>query len=98
MITWLTAWGIGKITAYVGGSIAGFIILWILKKIPNGKIKNVVGKFAYGLGVGMTLGLSKWKITAGFWNEIIEKYFIDLIDNTAGEFIKKFISGLRSDN
>ena len=52
----------------------------------------------YGLGVAVTLGLSKWKFTAGFWNKVIEPWFIDFIDNIFGEAIKKFIEGLRSDN
>ena len=62
------------------------------------KIKMYVGGFMYKLGVAMTLGLSKWKYTAKFWNKTIEPWFIDLIDNVVGEGIKQFIKGLRSDN
>jgi len=92
--TYLTA----TVLKWVGGSIIGFILAWILKKIPNDKIKLVVGKFFYSLGVTVTLGLSKWKYTKGFWNKTIEPVFIDLIDNVIGEGTKQFILGLRSDN
>lgn len=98
MIEIITAWGTAQILAYAGGSITAFILAWILKKIPNEKIKEVVGKFFYGLGVSMTLGFSKWKYTKDLWNSIIEKWFVDLIDNVIGEAVKQFILGLRSDN
>ena len=87
-----------KAAAYVGGSIGAFILAWIFKRIPNEKIKMAVGSFMFGLGVTLTLGLSKWKYTAGFWNKTIEPWFIDLIDNVVGEGVKQFIKGLRSDN
>jgi hypothetical protein len=74
------------------------VLLYVLKAIPNDKIQALVGKFAYGLGVAMTLGLSKFKFTAPFWQTIIEPYFVDLVDNTIGTFTKKFIEGVRSDN
>ncbi len=78
---------------------AGTVIIgYILKRIPNDKIQKIIGNAAYALGVSMTLGLSKFKWSAPFWNKIIEPYFIDLLDNVAGTFIKDFIKGLRSDN
>lgn len=89
---------ISTFTKWAIGTVGGVVVAWILKKIPNEKIKLVVGKFFYGLGVSVTLGLSKWKITAGFWNKTIEPWFIDLIDNVVGEAVKQFIRGLRSDN
>jgi len=98
MLAILTSFLTAKATAYIGGSIAAFVLAWIFKKIPNEKIKKAVGKLFYGLGVAVTLGLSKWKFTAGFWNKVIEPWFIDFIDNIFGEAIKKFIEGLRSDN
>lgn len=94
----ITSFVTSKILMYFGGSIAVFILAWVFKRIPNDKIKNVVGKFMYGLGVTVTLGLSKWKITASFWNKIIEPWFIDLIDNVVNHGTTEFIRGLRSDN
>ena len=94
----LIGWLGTKIAAYVGGSIAAFIVAWLLKKIPNNQIKMAVGSFMYGLGVAVTLGLSKWKVSADFWNKLIEPWCIDLIDNIVGEGVKQFIKGLRSDN
>jgi len=98
MIETLIAILASKIFAYGAGSIAAIILAWILKRIPNDKIKAIFGGFCYKLGVIITLGLSKWKYTAKFWNKTIEPYFIDLIDNVIGEGIKQFILGLRSDN
>ena len=98
MIELITAWGIGKISAYAGGSIAVFCLGWLLKKTPNTKIKNFVAKWAKRTGIFVTLGLSKWKYTAPFWDKIIEPWFIDLIENVILSAVQGFILGLRSDN
>jgi hypothetical protein len=98
MMEMITAWLATKAAMWVGGGALAVIVAWVLKRIPNEKIKAAVGKFCYGLGVTMTLGLSKWKFTAGLWNKVIEPWFIDLVDNTLGEGLKQFILGLRSDN
>ena len=45
----------------------------------------------------MTLGLSQWKFTKGFWNNTIEPWFIDLFDNFIGGAVRGFIRGLRYD-
>lgn len=92
--TFLTSVVLQYITGAAGVAAVGFL----LKKTPNEKIKKIVGKFFYGLGVTVTLGLSKWKITKPFWNKIVEPWLIDIIDNIVGEAVKQFILGLRSDN
>lgn len=74
------------------------VLLYVFKRIPNEKIQAVVGGLAYRLGVALTLGLSKFKYTAPFWQQTVEPYFIDMVDNTVGTFITRFIEGLRSDN
>ena len=63
----------------VGGGTAG-IVLWVLKKVPNKEIQNMVHTFFYGLGRTMTLGLAKWKWSKAVWNKFIEPYFIDLLE------------------
>ena len=83
-------------TLFLGGGTAG-VVVWVLKKVPNKEIANIVETFFYGLGKTMTLGLSKWSISKKYWNEIIEPWFIDLIDNVIGGAIKGFIKGLRVD-
>lgn len=88
----------GQVMGYVGGGIGGAVLLWIMKRIPNEKIKVKVGSMGYYLGISMTLGMSKWSITKKFWNKTIEPYFVDLMDNCVAHFIKHFIMGLRSDN
>ena len=78
-----------------GGTSA--IALWVLKKIPNEKIKSIVFNTFYRLGVVATLGLAKFKLTAKLWNTTIEPYLVDLVDNTVKSALDGFIKGLRSD-
>jgi|TARA_R100000781_G_C4073256_1_gene125206 hypothetical protein len=83
-------------TMLVGGGSAG-IILWILKKVPNDNICAFVESLFYGAGKAITLGLSKWSFTKNFWNNTIEPWFIDLLDNVVGGAVRGFIKGLRVD-
>ena len=78
-----------------GGTAA--IVLWVLKKVPNETICEMVETMFYGLGKTMTLGLSKWSITRDFWNNTIEPWFIDLVDNIIGGALRGFVKGLRVD-
>ena len=79
-----------------GGGTVG-IVLWVLKKVPNDYIQEMVETFFYGIGRAMTLGLSKWSMTKKFWNSTIEPWFIDFIDNVVGGAVRGFIKGLRVD-
>ena len=83
-------------TMLVGGGSAG-IILWILKKVPNDNICAFVESLFYGAGKAITLGLSKWSFTKNFWNNTVEPWFIDLLDNVVGGAVRGFIKGLRID-
>jgi len=83
---------------YAAGGIGAVAVAWILKKIPNNRIKAQVGMIMYGLGVTCTLGMGKWKYTKKFWNKTVEPYFVDLLDNVVGHSLTEFIRGLRSDN
>ena len=78
------------------GGAAG-MVLWVLKKVPNESICNMVETMFYGLGKTVTLGMSKWAITRKFWNSTIEPWFIDLFDNVVGGAVRGFIRGLRVD-
>ena len=80
-----------------GGGTAG-IVLWVLKKVPNETICEMVETLFYGVGKAMTLGLSKWSITKKFWNKTVEPWFIDLVDNVIGGALRGFIKGLRVDD
>jgi len=80
-----------------GGGTVG-IVLWVLKKVPNDYICEMVETFFYGVGRAMTLGLSKWTLTRKFWNSTIEPWFIDLFDNVIGGATRGFIKGLRTDD
>ena len=86
-----------NLTLWLGGGSTA-IALWVLKKIPNDKIKAIVFNTFYRLGVVATLGFSKWKVTKSLWNKIFEPYAVDLIDNTFKSAVDGFIKGLRSDN
>tara|TARA_R110002020_G_scaffold174436_2_gene365923 strand:- start:43 stop:336 length:294 start_codon:yes stop_codon:yes gene_type:complete len=79
-----------------GGGAAG-MVLWVLKKVPNESICEMVETMFYGLGKTLTLGMSKWSITKKFWNSTIEPWFIDLFDNVVGGALRGFIKGLRVD-
>tara|TARA_R100000808_G_scaffold13572_1_gene32798 strand:+ start:429 stop:710 length:282 start_codon:yes stop_codon:yes gene_type:complete len=87
---------ISNSTMLIGGGTAG-ILVWALRKIPNKEICRYVEGFFYGLGKGMTLGLSKWNFTKKFWNKTVEPWFIDLVDNLVGGAVRGFIRGLRID-
>ena len=78
-----------------GGASA--IALWLLKRIPNEDLYSWVETGAYWAGKALTLGMGSWKWTKGIWNSTVEKYLIDLVDNTAGAAVEGFIKGLRSD-
>ena len=79
-----------------GGGAAG-MVLWVLKKVPNNEICALVEGMFYAIGKTITLGLSKWSFTKKFWNNTIEPWFIDLIDNIVGGAVRGFIEGLRAD-
>ena len=81
----------------MGGGTAG-IILFVLKKVPNDQLANMVETFAETCGRVKTLGLGKWSFSKKFWNGTIEPWFIDVFDNIMGGLIRGFIKGLRSDN
>ena len=81
----------------VGGGTAG-IILWVLKKVPNDQLTNIVETFAETCGTVITAGLGKCSFSKKFWNGTIEPWFIDLFDNIMGGIVRGFIKGLRSDN
>ena len=76
----------------------GGAVLWVLKKIPNDKICEVVEGVFEKAGILMTAGLTKWEFTKKIWNKTVEPYFIDLLDNVVGGALRGFIKGLRSDN
>ncbi len=98
MIEMITAKLGVKAAAYAGAGIAGVVVAWGLKRIPNSTLKAKFGVFMYGAGVACTLGLSKFKWTKGVWNKVIEPWVIDAIDNIIGHGINKFVEGMRSDD
>tara|TARA_Y100000310_G_C19953299_1_gene477841 strand:- start:61 stop:351 length:291 start_codon:yes stop_codon:yes gene_type:complete len=82
---------------FIGGGVTG-LIAWVLKKVPNEQIANIVETFFYGIGKTITLGLSKWSVSKKYWNQIVEPWFVDLVDNVFGGAVRGFIKGLRIDN
>ena len=95
---WLVAkLGVSTIQ-YAAGGIGAVVVAWVLKKVPNKRIKAQVGMIMYGMGVTCTLGMGKWKYTKRFWNKTVEPYFVDLLDNVIAQGLAEFIRGLRSDN
>ena len=82
---------------FIGGGVTG-LIAWVLKKVSNEQIANIVETFFYGIGKTITLGLSKWSVSKKYWNQIVEPWFVDLVDNVFGGAVRGFIKGLRIDN
>ena len=85
------------ITASLGIGTGG-AVLFILKKIPNEDICFFFETSFEKLGVLLTLGATKWKITKSIWQQYLEPYLIDLIDNVVGGALRGLVKGLRSDN
>ena len=81
----------------VGGG-ASAMVLWVLKKVPNEHICSVIETACESVGRVMTLVLSKWSVTKNVWNNTIEPWFIDLVDNIFGSMVRGFIKGLRADD
>jgi len=98
MIEFLVAKLGSQAAAYASAGVAGVVVAWVLKKVPNDALKAKFGAFMYGAGVACTLGLGKWKWTKGIWNKVIEPWVIDAIDNVVVTGVSKFVDGLRSDN
>ncbi|NIA28351.1 MAG: hypothetical protein GWP06_00385 [Actinobacteria bacterium] len=94
MIELLTAWAIKNAVVLAGGSIAAFILGWILKKIPTGKWAKDLGKIGEKNGQSVTAFCNK-KIP--FWNKVIEPVFIDTI-SVLLSYVGGFIMGLKSDD
>jgi hypothetical protein len=90
----ITGFIASKAAAYVGGSIAAFVLGWILKKIPTGKWSKSLGEVGQKNGKAVTEFCNK-KIP--LWNKVIEPVFIDTIGVVLSWF-SGFIIGLKSDN
>ena len=85
-----------NLTMWIGGGSSA-IALWVLKKIPNEKLYGLVNGLCFKAGTIVTLGLAKWSWSKKIWNQTVEPYFIDLLQNTIGAAINGFIDGLKSD-
>jgi len=106
MIEWLAAKvGITVVSTLVSYGIGGallIIVLFVLKRVPNNKIRGRWGVFMYSLGVGFTLGGSQWvtrfgKVGKKIW-QVVEDYVLDFIENIVVFGIAEFVRGGRSDN
>lgn len=78
--------------------IVTVILLYVLKRVPNEKIYTFVEKWCKKAGVVVTFGLNGWKYTAPFWEQYVEPWAIDALENTIGAATNGFITGLRSNN
>jgi len=73
------------------------VLVFLLKKIPNDLIQKWWGGLCEKIGIVMTLGLSRFKFTAPFWNKVVEPYFIDLLKNFVETGVLRFVKGLTHD-
>lgn len=90
-----------KFAAFVPESlsikIASGIAVFAVSRIPQEKVRSFLKKTFYAAGVAMTLGLSKFKYTAGIYNATIEPVFINVLDSIVYAVKEGFVKGLRSD-
>ena len=78
--------------------IIGIILLAVLKRVPNEKLRKTASGMGYKLGRFVTLGLASWKWTRNKWNRWLEPYIIDTIDHVFMGFLDGVVRGMRSDN
>ncbi len=93
---------IAQSITYGTSGIALIILLWIIKKIPKGKIKTKWGVVCYTFGVAITLGGSQWfkkfgKNGVKFY-QAIEDYLLDFIEDVFFFGLAEILRGARSDN
>jgi hypothetical protein len=105
MNTLLSILGFGSITAVIG-----YLLNWVLKKYLTEKqfeslkkkISDKSASFGKALGIVCTVGLTKWKWTAKFWNSVIESYIIIFLEvvciSAIVSFINGIVDGLETDN
>uniref|UniRef100_A0A6M3LC35 Uncharacterized protein n=1 Tax=viral metagenome TaxID=1070528 RepID=A0A6M3LC35_9ZZZZ len=82
----------------IGVGVAGLVLAYVMKRIPNEKLYKFFEKQGKRLGSIVTLGLNKWKWSAPVYEKTIEPWVVDAIQNIGEAGIKGFIAGLRSDN
>lgn len=116
IINWIT----GNVT-FIGNLFAaggvGAALSLVLKKAFTAEKKaafkkqiedmaDAIGDFGEPIGVGVTVGLSKFRWTSKLWNVVFEPYVIILGDLVIESFVirvaarlySKFVKGLKSDN
>jgi hypothetical protein len=96
MTALVTSWLVSYGAMTAGGTIAAFIVGWILKKIPTGKFSEWARKVGKAQGLAITTFFN-----AKFpklWNGIIEPVVIDTLNAIGLAWLAGFIEGLRFDN
>jgi hypothetical protein len=78
-------------------SAAAIAFAYVMKLIPNDKIKDWVGIPVEKFFAAVTVYMNSNKITKYFW-EIFETWFVDFLDNVVANTIQSVKKGLRSDN
>jgi hypothetical protein len=83
-------------------TLFGVILNIIMKKyITSDFLSNVSTKiydFGEGLGIAITLGLSRIPYLKILWNNTIEPYVIIILDLVTKSFIDGLVMGMESDN
>mmetsp|Transcript_29250 Transcript_29250/g.85771 ORF Transcript_29250/g.85771 Transcript_29250/m.85771 type:complete len:85 (-) Transcript_29250:1593-1847(-) len=78
-----------KVYAVMGGLLGAAAV----SQVPGGIVVSALHKGAYAIGVGLTLGMSKWSWTAEIWNS----YIVDNLEKVFDALHSGFVNGLRSD-
>ena len=110
IISWITENIVPLLPLIIGAGGAGAILNVLLKKFLTEKvweqwrknlyywIEKIVRPFFHGVGVLITIGLSKWKYTKKIWNVSLEPVVFTILDFIAGGLIaivKAIAGGLK---
>jgi len=91
-----------QVTAYLGvTAVSGIVIAiltWILNKIPTKSVRKAIYDFFFKIGSGISGFFNAWKYTKGFWEKVLEPWFIGFWDMIVGASTQGLFDGMRSDN
>jgi hypothetical protein len=98
MTAFITSWIVAHIAELVGGSIAVFVVTWILNKIPTARVRKWIYELFFSLGAGISRFFNNWRVTKPVWEKALEPWLIGFLDMIFGAIMSGLFDGFRSDN
>lgn len=78
--------------------IAMGVLALVNRLTPNEMTQGFIDKVCYKLGVIITKSISKIPVAGVVWQEVFEKWIIDLLNNLVSVGVSALKRGLLSDN